>query len=187
MAPLMIGLAACSKEVVALILTDKWLPCVPYLQIFCFSYMIWPLHTANLNAIKALGRSDMFLKLEIIKKCVGLTLLIITMRISVLAMAISLLISGVCSLIINSWPNRKLLNYKVEDQIKDILPNIMMALIMGVAVFGIGFTPLSLLWRLMIQIVVGGGIYYILSKITKNETYYYAVNLINQRKANKKS
>ena len=66
MAPLMIGLAACSKEVVALILTDKWLPCVPYLQIFCFSYMIWPLHTANLNAIKALGRSDMFLKLEII-------------------------------------------------------------------------------------------------------------------------
>lgn len=187
MAPLMIGLAACSKEVVALILTDKWLPCVPYLQIFCFSYMIWPLHTANLNAIKALGRSDMFLKLEIIKKCAGLTLLIITMRISVLAMAISLLISGVCSLIINSWPNRKLLNYKVEDQIKDILPNIMMALIMGVAVFGIGFTPLSLLWRLMIQIVVGGGIYYILSKITKNETYYYAVNLINQRKANKKS
>lgn len=187
MAPLMIGLAACSKEVVALILTDKWLPCVPYLQIFCFSYMIWPLHTANLNAIKALGRSDMFLKLEIIKKCVGLTLLIITMRISVLAMAISLLISGVCSLIINSWPNRKLLNYKVEDQIKDILPNIMMALIMGVAVFGIGFTPLSLLWRLMIQIVVGGGIYYILSKITKNETYYYAVNLINQLKANKKS
>lgn len=187
MAPLMIGLAACSKEVVALILTDKWLPCVPYLQIFCFSYMIWPLHTANLNAIKALGRSDMFLKLEIIKKCVGLTLLIITMQISVLAMAFSLLISGVCSLIINSWPNRKLLDYRVEEQIKDILPNIIMALIMGAVVFGIGFTPLPLLWRLMIQIVVGGGIYYILSKITKNDTYYYAVNLIKQRKANKKS
>lgn len=187
MAPLMIGLAACSKEVVSLVLTDKWLPCVPYLQIFCFSYMIWPLHTANLNAIKALGRSDMFLKLEVIKKCVGLTLLIITMRISVLAMAISLLISGVCSLIINSWPNRKLLNYKVEDQIIDILPNIIMALIMGATVFGIGFTPLPLLLRLMIQIVVGVGIYYILSKITKNDTYYYAVNLIKQRKANKKS
>lgn len=187
MAPLMIGLAACSKEVVALILTDKWLPCVPYLQIFCFSYMIWPLHTANLNAIKALGRSDMFLKLEIIKKCVGLTLLIITMRISVLAMAISLLISGVCSLIINSWPNRKLLDYRVEEQIKDILPNIIMALIMGAAVFGIGLTPLPLLLRLMIQIVVGAGIYYILSKITKNDTYYYAVNIIKQRKANKKS
>jgi O-antigen/teichoic acid export membrane protein len=187
MAPLMIGLAACSKEVVSLILTDKWLPCVPYLQIFCISYMIWPLHTANLNAIKALGRSDMFLKLEIIKKCVGLTLLIITMRISVLAMAISLLISGVCSLIINSWPNRKLLDYRVEEQIKDILPNIIMALIMGAAVFSIGLTPLPLLLRLMIQIILGVGIYYILSKITKNDTYFYAINLIKQRKANKKS
>lgn len=187
MAPLMIGLAACSKEVIALILTDKWLPCVPYLQIFCFTYMIWPLHTANLNAIKALGRSDMFLKLEIIKKCIGLTLLIITMWISVLAMAISLLVSGVCSLIINSWPNRKLLNYKVEDQIKDILPNIIMALIMGAAVLFIGLSPLPLIIRLIVQIVVGATIYYILSKITKNDTYLYAINLIQQRRANKEA
>lgn len=178
MAPLMIGLAACSKEVVALILTDKWLPCVPYLQIFCFSYMIWPLHTANLNAIKALGRSDMFLKLEIIKKCVGLTLLIITMRIGVLAMAISLLFSGVCSLIINSWPNRKLLDYRVEEQIKDILPNIIMALVMGVGVYAIGMTPLPILIKLIIQILAGLAIYYILSRITKNDTYYYAIGLI---------
>lgn len=187
MAPLMIGLAACSKEVVALILTDKWLPCVPYLQIFCFSYMLWPLHTANLNAIKALGRSDMFLKLEIIKKCVGLTLLIITMRISVLAMALSLLVSGVSSLIINSWPNRKLLNYKVEDQIKDILPNIIMALIMGAVVLFIGFTSLPLILRLIVQIIVGAAIYYILSKITKNDTYIYTLNLIKQRRANKEA
>ena len=178
MAPLMIGLAACSKEVVALILTDKWLPCVPYLQIFCFSYMIWPLHTANLNAIKALGRSDMFLKLEIIKKCVGLTLLIITMRISVLAMAISLLFSGVCSLIINSWPNRKLLDYRVEEQIKDILPNIIMALVMGVGVYAIGMTPFPVIVRLIIQLLVGMMVYYLLSRVTKNETYYYALDII---------
>ena len=178
MAPLMIGLAACSKEVVALILTDKWLPCVPYLQIFCFTYMIWPLHTANLNAIKALGRSDMFLKLEIIKKCVGLTLLIITMRISVLAMAISLLFSGVCSLIINSWPNRKLLDYRVEEQIKDILPNIIMALVMGVGVYAIGMTPLPVIVRLIIQLLAGMMVYYLLSRATKNETYYYALDII---------
>jgi O-antigen/teichoic acid export membrane protein len=185
MAPLMIGLAACSKEVVSLILTDKWLPCVPYLQIFCISYMIWPLHTANLNAIKALGRSDMFLKLEIIKKCVGLTLLIITMRISVLAMAISLLISGVCSLIINSWPNRKLLNYKVEEQIKDILPNIIMALIMGAVVYAIGLAPFPTIARLIAQVVVGVIIYYLLSRITNNDTLYYAKELLKQYKENR--
>ena len=183
MAPLMIGLAACSKEVVSLVLTDKWLPSVPYLQIFCFSYMIWPLHTANLNAIKALGRSDMFLKLEIIKKCIGLTLLLITMRISVLAMAFSLLISGVCSLIINSWPNRELFNYKMEEQIKDILPNIIMALVMGAVVYVIGLVDLPVIVRLIMQIVAGIAIYSFLSRITKNDTYYYCLGLIRHFKS----
>lgn len=180
MAPLMIGLAACSKEVVSLILTDKWLPCVPYLQIFCFSYMIWPLHTANLNAIKALGRSDMFLKLEIIKKSIGIILLIISMRISVLAMAASLLISGICSLIINSWPNRKLLDYKVEEQIKDILPNIVMALVMGAVVYAIGLTSLPTTVKLITQILTGSVTYFALSRIANNDTFNYAVNLLKQ-------
>ena len=82
--------------------------------------MFWPIHTANLNAINAMGRSDLFLKLEIIKKVIGLTLLFITMRISVMAMAYSLLVSGLLSQIINSWPNRKLLDYGYLEQLKDI-------------------------------------------------------------------
>ena len=92
MAPLMMGLAFCAKPIVSLILTDKWLPCVPYLQIFCITYMFWPIHTANLNAINAMGRSDLFLKLEIAKKCIGMILLITTMRFGVMAMAYSLLV-----------------------------------------------------------------------------------------------
>ena len=91
------GLMFCAEPVVKLLLTDKWLPCVPYLRIFCFTYMFWPIHTANLNAIKAMGRSDLFLKLEIVKKIMGLTLLLLTMRISVMAMAYSLIVSGICS------------------------------------------------------------------------------------------
>ena len=69
--PIVIGLAASAETVVRLLLTDKWLPCVPFLQIFCITYGFWPIHTANLNAIKAVGRSDIFLKLEIIKKVIG--------------------------------------------------------------------------------------------------------------------
>lgn len=80
MAPLMIGLAFCAKPIVRLLLTEKWLQCVPYLQIFCITYMFWPIHTANLNAIKAMGRSDYFLKLEIAKKIIGMILLLITKR-----------------------------------------------------------------------------------------------------------
>ena len=111
MAPLMMGLAFCATPVVQLILTEKWLPCVPFLQIFCITYMFYPVHTANLNAIKAMGRSDLFLKLEITKKIVGMILLLSTMWFGVMAMAYSLLVSMITSMIINSWPNRELLKY----------------------------------------------------------------------------
>lgn len=182
MAPLMIGLAFCAKPIVQIVLTDKWLPCVPYLQIFCISYLFWPIHTANLNAIKAMGRSDLFLKLEVIKKFIGMILLLITMNISVMAMAYSLLISGLISQVINSWPNRYLLKYSYIDQIKDILPNIVMALIMGVFVYFINYLNLSVLVSLMVQIILGGIIYLVLSIFTKNDSFTYLINILKNRK-----
>lgn len=182
MAPLMIGLAFCAKPIVQIVLTDKWLPCVPYLQIFCISYLFWPIHTANLNAIKAMGRSDLFLKLEVIKKFIGMILLLITMNISVMAMAYSLLISGLISQVINSWPNRYLLKYSYIDQIKDILPNIVMALIMGVFVYFINYLNLSVLVSLMVQIILGGIIYLVLSIFTKNDSFIYLINILKNRK-----
>lgn len=123
MAPLMMGLAFCATSVVDLVLTEKWLPCVPFLQIFCITYMFYPIHTANLNAIKAMGRSDLFLKLEIAKKIVGMILLLSTMWFGVMAMAYSLLVSMITSMIINSWPNRQLLNYSFKEQMIDIFPS----------------------------------------------------------------
>jgi len=111
MAPLMMGLAFCAEPIVKIVLTDKWLPCVPFLRVFCITYMFWPVHTANLNAINAMGRSDWFLRLEIIKKIMGMTILLSTMWFGVMAMAYSLLLSSALSQIINSWPNRKLLGY----------------------------------------------------------------------------
>lgn len=182
MAPLMIGLAFCARPIVQLVLTDKWLPCVPYLQIFCVSYLFWPIHTANLNAIKAMGRSDLFLKLEIIKKFIGMILLIITMNISVMAMAYSLLISGLISQVINSWPNRYLLKYSYIDQIKDILPNIVMALIMGGFVYFISYLNLSNLVSLVLQIALGGIIYLVLSIFTRNDSFIYLINILKSRK-----
>lgn len=182
MAPLMIGLAFCAKPIVQIVLTDKWLPCVPYLQIFCLSYLFWPIHTANLNAIKAMGRSDLFLKLEVIKKFMGMILLLITMNISVMAMAYSLLISGLISQVINSWPNRYLLKYSYIDQIKDILPNIVMVLIMGGFVYFISYLNLPILVSLVVQILSGGIIYLILSILTKNDSFIYLINILKSRK-----
>ena len=178
MAPLMIGLACCATSVVTLILTKKWLPCVFYLQIFCVTYMFWPIHTANLNAIKAMGRSDLFLKLEIWKKVVGLVLLFSTIFISVEAMAYSLLISTLASMIINSWPNKKLLNYSFLEQMKDILPSIFLAIGMGVVVYFIGLLPIQTLPLLLIQVICGGVIYIVGSAVLKLEPYVYVKGIV---------
>ncbi|RHA16887.1 lipopolysaccharide biosynthesis protein [Eubacterium ventriosum] len=178
MAPLMMGLAFCAEPIVTLILTEKWLPCVPFLRIFCVTCMFYPIHTANLNAINAMGRSDLFLKLEIIKKTIGMTLLFSTMWFGVMAMAYSLLLNSVLSQIINSWPNRKLLNYRYLEQLKDILPGIILAVMMGIVVYIIGFIPMPTIVLLMIQIVVGAIIYISLSYIFHLESFEYLIDMI---------
>ena len=178
MAPLMMGLAFCSEPIVALILTKKWLPCVPFLRIFCITYMFYPIHTANLNAVKAMGRSYLFLKLEIIKKAIGLTLILITMWLGVMAMAYSLLVSSVMSQIINSWPNRKLLNYGYLEQLKDILPNIMLAVGMGMCVYFIGFIPLPTILVLAIQVISGAAIYIAASAMLHLDSFEYVWGMV---------
>ena len=159
MAPFMMGLAFTSTNVVKLLLTEKWMPCVPFLCIFCITYMFQPIHTANLNAIKAMGRSDLFLKLEIIKKIIGLILLIATINISVMAMAYSLLISNVIGQIVNSWPNKKNLGYSYIEQIKDILPSIILSVIMGIIVYLFNFLNMPIIITLIIQVIIGALIY----------------------------
>lgn len=178
MAPLMMGLAFCAEPIVRLVLTDKWLPCVPFLRIFCITYMFYPIHTANLNAIKAMGRSDLFLKLEIAKKIVGMTLLLSTMWFGVMAMAYSLLVSSVTSQLINSWPNRKLLNYRYWDQLKDILPSIAIAIFMGCCVNLVDLLHLSNAATLLIQIPMGAVIYIGASAALHLESYEYLMGMI---------
>lgn len=177
MAPLMMGLAFCAKPIVQLVLTEKWLPCVPFLRIFCITFMFYPMHTANLNAIKAMGRSDYFLKLEIAKKIVGMLLLLATMRFGVLAMAYSLLASTLASMIINSWPNKKLLCYGFKEQMIDIMPGILLAGGMGVVISAVNLWGLSPIATLAIQIPAGALIYIGCSYAMKIESFEYLLNV----------
>lgn len=177
MAPLMMGLAFCATSIVRLILTEKWLPCVPYLQIFCITYMFWPIHTANLNAINAMGRSDYFLKLEIEKKSIGMILLLTTMHFGVMIMAYSLLISTVTSMIINSWPNKELLGYSFKEQIIDIFPGIAMALLMGIVISLIRLLALPDIMTLILQVPLGAVFYIGLSAAFKIESFEYLWNI----------
>lgn len=178
MAPLMMGLAFCATPIVRLILTEKWMPCVPYLQIFCITYMFWPIHTANLNAINAMGRSDYFLKLEIVKKAIGMLLLLSTMHFGVMVMAYSLLITTVTSMIINSWPNKNLLGYSLKEQIIDIFPGIFLALLMGLAISLVRLLALPDIVTLAFQIPLGAVIYIGLSYVFKIEPFEYLLNMV---------
>ena len=178
MAPLMMGLAFCASPIVRLILTEKWMPCVPYLQIFCITYMFWPIHTANLNAINAMGRSDYFLKLEIAKKTIGMILLLSTMHFGVMVMAYSLLVTTVTSMIINSWPNRNLLGYSLKEQIIDIFPGIFLALFMGLVISLVRLLALPDIVTLALQIPLGTVIYIGLSYIFKIEPFEYLLNMV---------
>ena len=178
MMPLMVGLAVCAEPVVRLLLTEKWLPAVFFLRIFCFTYAFHPIHTANLNAIKAMGRSDYFLRLEIIKKVVDIAALFATMFISVEAMAYSLLATTFISQVINAWPNKKLLGYSYLEQLKDMLPQIVLSVIMGGIVFCITFIPIPDWAQLLIQVPLGGVIYITLSWLFKLESFQYVCNSI---------
>lgn len=178
MAPLMMGMVFCAEPIVRIILTDKWIPCIPFLRIFCITYMFWPVHTANLNAINAMGRSDWFLWLEIVKKIMGMAILFSTMWFGVMAMAYSLLLSNVLSQIINSWPNRKLLNYGYLEQVRDFAPGILLAVIMGVCVYFVGFVPFPTIITLLAQVAVGALVYIGVSAVLKLEEYEYLLGMV---------
>ena len=178
MAPLLIGLAFCAEPIIRLILTEKWLPCAFYLKTACVTFVFYPIHTANLNAIKALGRSDLILKLEIMKKIHGVTILIISMWFGVKAIAIGTIVQSLINQIINTWPNRKLLNYSYFEQIRDILPSLFLATFMGVCVYCVKFLNLSDLLSLLIQIPAGALIYISISKILKFESFEYTLELL---------
>lgn len=178
MAPIMMGLVFCAEPIVRLVFTDKWLDCVPYVRIFCITYMFWPVHTANLNALNAMGRSDWFLKLEIIKKTMGIIILISTMRLGVMVMAYSLLLSCVLGQIINAYPNKKLIAYGYLEQLQDFAPSILVAVVMGICIYLVGFLPLHMNEVLFIQVVVGVFVYVGFSRLFKLEEFEYLLRII---------
>lgn len=178
--PMMIGLAVCAKTLVLVLLTEKWLPCVPFLQILCLSYSLWPIHTANLQAINALGRSDIYLKLEIIKKCVGIVALSISIPFGIFVMVASKPFLAVISSIINASPNKKLLNYSAKEQWKDILPSLSLSIIMAIVIYPISLLPINTIFKLVLQVLSGIVIYLGLAYIFKLECFKYILNTVSE-------
>lgn len=178
MAPLMMGLIAIARPLIDVLLTEKWMDSVLFMRVFCITYMFYPVHSSNLNAIKSLGRSDVFLKLEIKKKILGFALLIISVQYGVMAIAYSIIVSDLLAILINAHPNKRLLDYGYFQQMKDILPNIIMAIIMAISISPISLLNLPNIVILLLQIILGMLMYVTESFILKDETFYYLYSII---------
>lgn len=178
--PCMAGLIATAKSLTIILLTEKWLPSVPFLQFSCFTYAFWPIHTANLQAISAIGRSDIYLKLEITKKVIGVLILIITLPLGIYPMMFGTCITTIIASFLNAHPNAKLLNYNYFEQIKDILPSLMLSLTMMIIVSSINYLGWNSLVTLVTQIILGAIIYISGAKLFKFECFNYILSTARQ-------
>jgi len=191
--PIMIGLAAVAEPFIMIILGEKWMNSIPYLRILCFAGMLFPLHTINLNILKVKGRSDLFLKLEIIKKIIGISFvtIVIFFRLGIIALLWTSAINSYLAYFINSFYSAQLLSYSTKDQIKDITSIFIISILMGVIVFmaGIVISNNNLI-KLLSQIIIGILAYIGLSMLFKIEelktvyelmnSFYKKMNFINK-------
>lgn len=175
---LMCFLMAVAKPLVIVLLTEKWLPCVVFLQIGCFAYMLRPLQVINNSIIRASGRSALLLNLDLLKKGIGILLLILAMPFGVVAIAWSYVGFNVISTFINIWPNKDILKYGYIEQFRDLADNLIVGIIMGVIVWAVTLLPLDYLPMLFLQVIVGIIVYILVSKIFKIESYSYINQLV---------
>ena len=177
--PMLMGLAIVAEPLVLVLLTEKWLPCVPYLQILCITGAFKPLHTANIQAMNAIGRSDISLKLNIIKKLFGFTMVLVFARISIMAMAYAGLATALVALLANTIPNKKLFGYGFFEQLVDIIPYWLMSGVMMLGVWVISFIPFGNVYvQLVVMVLTGVIIYVMLSVIFKIESFTYILKTI---------
>lgn len=178
MNPILIGFAAVAEPFISILLTDKWLPCVPYLRICCFVLLFRAPQTAILQAIKAVGRSDTVLKVDFPIRIFALIILVISIKFGIIYLALSELVITIFGTILYAITAKKIIGYTGKEVCVDFLINTLLAIIMGVITWGCGLLlPLHSVLKMIIQVVIGIFTYMLLSIVTKNASYYYVLNI----------
>ncbi len=180
--PLMIGLAVLARPLVLVLLTDKWLPSVFFLQVLSVSSMLYPIHAINLNIFYVIGRTDLVLKLEFPKKIVGIIILIVTVQISLNALVVGMLVFSVFALFVNTWNSKKIIGYSSIEQLKDLLPILLLSIGMAfVMAYGMSFFEQS--WALLL---VGGAlgvlVYMLGAMLFRFDEINEIKNILNKKK-----
>lgn len=174
----MLGLAAIARPMVVVLIGEQWLPCVPLLQIICFTMMLYPLHAINLNMLQVQGRSDLFLKLEIIKKIIAVGPIVLGICCNIYYMLIGSVFTGFLACYLNGYYSGPVLGYSIVEQIKDILPSFGQAVLMAVVVFVLGWLPLSVYILLPMQLLVGFLLIWGVSEWMQCEEYVEIKNIV---------
>jgi len=179
---LMIGLAAIAEPMIVTLIGDKWLPCVIYLQMLCFSGMLYPLHALNLNMLKVEGRSDLFLKLEIIKKIIAVPVILTGILWGIKAMIGGMIVLSLIAYYLNSYWSGKFINYSTKDQILDITPSFLIAIFMGIIVYLTGMIlNFGSLPKFLIQLAIGSLIVFSICELIKFSDYIYLKEIVKTK------
>ncbi len=179
--PIMIGLAVIANPLFNILFRENWISSIPYFQILCLAGMFYPLHAINLNILQVKGRSDLFLSLEIIKKAIGVAsiVIVLVLNLGIMGLLWAAVINSIIAYFINSYFSAELVNYSTIEQIKDILPILINASVMGVIVYFLQIIfPNSNMIKLAAQIIAGIIIYSGLSRLAKLEEFNDVSNLI---------
>jgi O-antigen/teichoic acid export membrane protein len=168
---LMLGMVACAESMIYVLIGEQWLECVPMLQIICTYGMLYPLHALNLNMLQVQGRSDLFLRLEIIKKIIAIGPLLLGIFVDIYLMLAGTLVTSLISYYLNAYYSGPFLNYSIKEQIKDILPSFGVAVAMSVPVFAMSFILMNPFILLPLQIVAGAVITIVICEAIKLPEY----------------
>ena len=179
--PLMMGLAAVADPLTRFILTDKWADSIPLLRILCFALMLYPIHAINLNLLQVKGRSDLFLRLEIYKKILGVATLCVTIPLGITAMCIGRVFTSWVALAMNTHYTGKLIHLGFFQQLKDYIPTLLNSFFMGAIVYGVTLIVPGSGLQLLAGVIIGAS-YYILSNYLLNTMEWKELILIIKRK-----
>lgn len=179
--PMLVGMACISKPLVIVLFTEKWILAVPYIQILSISSAIGLISNISIQTIKAVGRSDIVLKLELYKKPVYVALLVGGALINPIFIAVSMLIYNIYGLLVNAFFLSKLIHISLKSQLKDLSGIILKCAVMAICIIPIIFMKINYLVMLVIQVVVGVSVFLVISMLTKDESFYAIKSLVKEK------
>lgn len=179
-APSMVLFAFVSKPIVLLLLGEKWLACVPYLRMYCFVYALLPVHTTNLQVLNGVGRSDLYLRLEVIKKIIGVSILCVTVFVfrDLTAIVFGYVLSSIICTFVNAHPNKRVIGYSYLEQIRDICPAFILAVAAGAVSCLVVPLNLPVFASIVLQSVVMAVAYLLLAYMLKIEEMTYLLDML---------